>query len=641
MENEIKLLSISEILGKNFFIPSYQRGYRWTSQQVEDLLNDIYTFAKKQGKTEKEFYCLQPIITKKCNDEIIERYSLKSHMDNNVWYEVIDGQQRLTTLRILLFFLVKKHLNNSTLIEEYGKEEFFIEFETRIGISGFLQNIQPSKNNIDEYFISKSYNTIENWFENFEKKRAVRENILRTLVHSIDTQEQEGVVQIIWYEIRDNSNPIDTFLRINMGKIPLTNAELIKALFLQKRNFENNEIAELRQIEIANEWDNIEYSLQDDKFWFFLNKESNNNSSRIDFLFDLIYKVAKEEAVINNQIEAFNKKYGNDKYKTFRFFNNKLSVYDIQWPDIQKEWNNIKDYSLAFDEWFNDVVWYHYIGYLIHVGESIIKIYNLYKGSSKKEFTQKLKDTIKSRKKNSIGKIDCIKEKSSDDIDYTYKIELPYENKNKKTINELLLLLNIQFIVQQHIESNQELEKEIYIRFPFHLFKKEKWDIEHIDSYTSNTLEDKNSRNDWLKISIDDLGDSINDALREQIISFIKSKKNDTKEFEKLRQKVVKIAKEDDTNEELLNSIGNLTLLDNGTNRSYGNALFPSKRKLIIEKDMVGKFIPICTKNVFLKYFDKDGYTRNEWREEDNLNYQKFIVETLSDFLTCKNINHE
>ena len=36
-ENKIELKSVSELLGMKFFIPSYQRGYRWTEQQVKDL----------------------------------------------------------------------------------------------------------------------------------------------------------------------------------------------------------------------------------------------------------------------------------------------------------------------------------------------------------------------------------------------------------------------------------------------------------------------------------------------------------------------------------------------------------------------------------------------------------------------------
>ena len=104
-ENYIGLKPISEILGMNFFIPSYQRGYRWTKQQVEDLLNDIWEFSSKPNKSEKEFYCLQPVIIRLMNSEEILEKKLNSVLDNNKWYEVIDGQQRLTTIKILISYL--------------------------------------------------------------------------------------------------------------------------------------------------------------------------------------------------------------------------------------------------------------------------------------------------------------------------------------------------------------------------------------------------------------------------------------------------------------------------------------------------------------------------------------------------------
>ena len=43
-ENIIEMKSVSNLLGLKFFIPSYQRGYRWNEQQIEDLLNDINDF---------------------------------------------------------------------------------------------------------------------------------------------------------------------------------------------------------------------------------------------------------------------------------------------------------------------------------------------------------------------------------------------------------------------------------------------------------------------------------------------------------------------------------------------------------------------------------------------------------------------
>lgn len=281
-ENNIGLKSIGELLEKNFYIPCYQRGYRWERQQVEDLLEDIYSFDEKKGKNEKEFYCLQPIVVKKCSEEYKEQHhlndELKSDFDNNTWYEVIDGQQRLTTIRILFSFLVKECLNGKTLKEKRNKSEFILEYETRKGTAEFLKNIHKSKENIDFYYISKAYEYIENWFKNKAQKDSaaiddIGNDFLRSLTLTMDSKlkkNDDGVVQVIWYEIQDDENQIKTFTRLNLGKIPLENSELIKALFLKKD--ENNLSEEQKQIEIANEWNIIENELQNQRLWNFLSQ---------------------------------------------------------------------------------------------------------------------------------------------------------------------------------------------------------------------------------------------------------------------------------------------------------------------------------------------------------------------------------
>ena len=90
-ENKLVLKSINDLLGSKFYIPSYQRGYRWKNQQVKDLLKDLWEFKsnppKHEDGKEKPFYCLQPVVIKPT--------------ENDNW-EVIDGQQRLTTILIIL-----------------------------------------------------------------------------------------------------------------------------------------------------------------------------------------------------------------------------------------------------------------------------------------------------------------------------------------------------------------------------------------------------------------------------------------------------------------------------------------------------------------------------------------------------------
>jgi hypothetical protein len=84
------------------------------------------------------------------------------------------------------------------------------------------------------------------------------------------------------------------------------------------------------------------------------------------------------------------------------------------------------------------------------------------------------------------------------------------------------------------------------------------------------------------------------------------------------------------------NGIGNLTLLDAATNRSYGNAIFPVKRKTIIALDKVGRFVPLCTKNVFLKYYSHTVDRMLVWDRPDAEAYAEAILERLTKFFADK-----
>lgn len=81
MDNVLRIINVNELSNYSFFVPAYQRGYRWTNLEVKDLLNDICDFKPKEidNSDEKTWYCLQPLVVKKrINDEK---------------YELIDGQR--------------------------------------------------------------------------------------------------------------------------------------------------------------------------------------------------------------------------------------------------------------------------------------------------------------------------------------------------------------------------------------------------------------------------------------------------------------------------------------------------------------------------------------------------------------------
>ncbi len=90
----------------------------------------------------------------------------------------------------------------------------------------------------------------------------------------------------------------ELFTRLNIGKIPLTNAELIKALFLSSSSFnqDNTEEATRKKLEISHIWDTIEQELGDNHFWSFITNEKQSYfSTKIELLFDLIAGKDKKE----------------------------------------------------------------------------------------------------------------------------------------------------------------------------------------------------------------------------------------------------------------------------------------------------------------------------------------------------------
>lgn len=372
VENNIELKSVQDLFGMEFHIPNYQRGYRWTEQQVKDLLNDIWEFHKKE-KSETEFYCLQPLVVKRrgINEEDILTQIKKignieeiKKIVNSIKYpwDVIDGQQRLTTIFIIL-----------SVLEQENK--YTLEYETREKSKEFLNNInkEESNDNIDFFHIYQAKKVAKDWFKG--NKKAIKDTLLNK-------------VKFIWYETVEE-DPIKVFTRLNIGKIPLTNSELIKALLLNSSNFksENPNHLRLKQQEIASEWDNIEYTLQNDEFWLFLHSPNYDKPTRIDFIFDLIVEKKSLGLDKNNTI-------GTDNYKTFRYFNIFLSEKNEE--KITQCWSEVKKYFQTFQEWFNDLEMYHYVDFLIDQGKNLKYLYDKWEGN-KQKFIEELKGEIKGK----------------------------------------------------------------------------------------------------------------------------------------------------------------------------------------------------------------------------------------------------
>lgn len=642
----LELKSITELQDLAFFIPDYQRGYRWTRQQVEDLLNDIFEFSQKENAG---IYCLQPlVVVRKSSDEQLldkirkaDDLSEVKRLLNGLW-EVVDGQQRLTTIRLILEVLQHPHFYDI----KYATREKSAEFLNKIATT------QENEDNIDYHHISQAVIVIREWLE---KKNT--EKFLSVLLKQ---------VKFIWYETQEE-NPKEVFTRLNIGKISLTNAELVKALLLNKSNFDSVDDNKVRlwQQEIAMEWDVMEYALQSNEFWLFLNDPGYERPTRIDFIFDMICHSNLLLCKDDSEKEA------TDDYKTFRYCYHYLSAQKQNGiPPSQAAhtiWEKVKEIFQTLQEWFDDRELYHYIGFLICMGKHVDTIYNQWtQHTVKSAFIEKyLMPEIKN----------CLR---GTDIENTYyEVNTDDKQKNnggsKTNCRPILLLHNLQTVINQNkvLTDNKKYDDSVFYKFPFHLYKSEGWDVEHIDSNTENKLNNIQAQREWLLNAYFGLQDKAYQELRKQIQDFFsqytgkvyeqsdvpdkQAKRN--KQFESLRNEIDAINSSMRLSQIEKNRIWNFTLLDSSTNRSYGNAIFPAKRRVIIGKDQGRKFaspttdeqgqimdskpekasssfIPPCTKYVFLKYYNTVSFDPITWNWDDAKAYEDNIKEVLKDFLS-------
>ena len=602
--NELEIKPINDLLELSFFIPAYQRGYRWSKRQVTELLDDIKEFQQQAENSNKNaFYCLQPIVVKKHNGD----------------WELVDGQQRLTTIYIILTYL-------KDILGLLGKSRYQLSYETREESAEFLQDIndERSEENIDFFHIVQAKKAVEEWFKAQDGTYQIK--FIQTLLNDDDTGKN---VKVIWYQIDESENVTEVFTRLNMGKIPLVNAELVKALFLKSSNFAQDvddtkskkPIQDLQQLKISQEWDAIEKRLQDDAFWYFISNKS-ITTNRIEFVLDLASRNLNDEDILDT-----------DKLKIFLTFNRLLTNSDDKGKpvDVAREWLKIKQCFMTLEEWYNDRALFHLIGYLVSQKVSISQIFDLHQEAlTKYDFRQSLLKLVFNKTFN--GKeIDALSQEWLDERLNAFT----YESGAHK-LRPILLLFNVASLLANPATN---------ARFQFDKYKLDSWDIEHIRSVASDMPNSKDKQKAWLEnvvayissdesieaeeFDVDENSEEL--SIKLEATELLQATNFNNDQFEALYDKV-RAHYDPDGNEDVDNSIGNLTLLDSRTNRSYQNAVFPIKRARIIALDKKATFVPLCTKNAFLKYYSKQVDKMLYWEAKDSEDHQRAMVEMLLSF---------
>lgn len=658
-----EIIEKKDIESNMFYIPDYQRGYRWGEKQAAELLDDIDAFRRRiSQKAEEEEIDLQKITEIYCIQPLVVKYG-KSKPG---YYDVIDGQQRLTTTFILLKCL--------------GYEDHYsIEYQTRLESAVFLnEKLDDSKaaeDNVDFYCMNVVNKRIKKWITENLKDKGDKEAFLSVLLDR---------VTFIWCDI-DSEEPKDVFTRLNVNNIPLTSSELIKALFLSRSNYtdcKDYETLKIQQGQVALRWDSIEYALQNDEFWYFIHGVAYSKPTRIEYLLELIYKFDKfgirKSAKSEDEQLGEDEQFGNDEYKLFRYFYKyfidckKKKLVNSDW--LNEVWKGIKDYYLILEDWFNDPLIYHYIGYLLVVDErengkedgnriEVLLSKWLESDNDREKFLAYLKDEIK----NSLNK-KWIKQIR------TTKFNGDSPRYSMRECWNLLLFHNIHTIIMQNEKLIEDTKYGLpnFTKFPFHLFKKQAhqkrgWEIEHIRPDAGSGFKSENDIRVYLgysKVILNDLGDLIKKDQKQKYIDMIerlqkeKEIKSDDNTLEEIKSFMEELG-DDTLTDDLRNMLWNYVLLDGGTNSEYLNKIFPIKRLFIQMKEQGIKpreikwdttnneidmnedkeiaFIPPCVKNVFTKSYSEAPSTMMNWTKKDAEGYRENIIEMLK----CYGIQQE
>lgn len=703
-------LTIKDLLEKikkeniTFCIPGYQRGYKWTATQANQLIDDLISYGKRQQLIDKageyhnqenaSSYYLQPIAV--CPKQWLRTYYPPYYKESDSPYDIIDGQQRLTTIWLLLYVCYEKQKKADKIdIPDYKiRYESFAEWQTEFRGCVDNKNFDDfKKTSLNHFHIWEVYSTFT--------KRINKSNIKAKALHDLLLND----TKIIWSDISSDknsqSNDIKTFTNLNSGKIPLTCGELVKGLVLQKNNYleistkANSQIAnedlrlmaaikellnnsrESKQLygRISREWDAYERELHNESLWHFIyNKETNYVfDTRLEYIFNLIEQVS----IGDDSMASFNKLY--DRIK-----GNALET-------ITEFWDNVSKYIATIKEWYKDKEYYHLIGYLVATKPWIVATKPWIKDNE--STTTVISTTVisylinglyhtkwdKSKLRQEIKRLiqeslDISEDDNGQETDSKSIENLNYKD-DSKTIRKLLLFFNIHTILMQEGEE----------RFPFDRYKEESWDIEHIASQTDFKAfkKDTNEAKLWAlyvlqyftginaddyiedgtikkgKVSfkgkkVRDLNDEDVNKISNDVVDafgkfvFHKNKKafcNKLFDYLCCKGDLIDIENEIEglgfvdgsmSDEEEKHKIGNLTLLNMSINRSYGNAIFPVKRMIIQDEMQKGFFVPPCTQRVFQKAYSRKFDQLYVWSKEDAEAYTECIKSAIETF---KNID--
>lgn len=607
-----KELFDSYLQGKTYSIPPYQRGYKWDTKDIERLLKDINEFSPNEDLN--LFYCLQ-------NITLVESQDSKT-------FNVVDGQQRLTTLTVILSYLNEYELINEKLqynvrkeTEEFLKEYIFKpnELKNIQNWEQFLENTSIKGKDYDYqdvFYLFNAYKAIQTWFETYPNSvTAMKDKILNH-------------VKLI-VNLPKNIEEQELFENLNGKRVPLDGADLIRALIITRvakkeigdidDSIKQNVLINERRVKIGLMLDRINH-------WW-----ADENKKNYFHQFTKESKVPDEESIsfndvtypINHLYKLYVLAYG-EGVLDMEFFEKKV-IEDGFLDELQL-------LQRTMENWCNDKELYHLILFTsIYAREKIKEepvlsfkeLLHQWKKLYRKDFIRFLKKRIASTEvfNDLINQTERCKEEN----EKTAFLENWYDNK-LITVSVLLDIISI-------LSSNSTC-------LPARHFKAYKEDLEHIFPQTpvGDRIKDKIKQTQILKEYIDIINQSLSEEEKINIndcdIDWENQNWKDDIKF-RINNRIEKVIP--------VNSLGNMCVLHESVNRGYGNDFFLEKRIDIMRKSQEGFFIRPYVYDAFNKIFLErhdesiDMKMMNRWDRSDILARREYIIKRISNFLNTSN----
>ena len=638
---------VSPLAGKTFVIKPYQRGYRWGTENVRKLLEDIWKYSTQllsgsgygtmfsdmengdvSNADKFDFYCLQTLTVEKENEER---------------YELIDGQQRLTTLWLIYYMLILFTCGSDEIpYPPYGivyERNEAKDSETITITQALAKNIPDKVNEVS----ARNKNKPSGWYD--EYKDAIRtrldpikddikkgtggalsidlvyiENAIYTIIDFIKDAYNVGSTNVgnmfeviqrnlffIWYEVNTDADPYTTFTNINSNQIRLTDAELIKSLVLRKDETISGGDKKT-PTDYAKIWEEIEQGLSKDELWAYISNDQ-TKATRIDLILTLY--ASKNGYSGTGSLFDWYEQHKEDCKERFA-----ESVMDSK--------NGLPSIYYRILEWYDNVDIFHLIGLLTKFRELglkpfgadkkeqeklIIEIFNNYdddKCCGQEDFIKALKDEVKNCLE---GRRNPVDKKKKDGEKYPLIDSVSYED-DKVGVEAVLWTLNVWETMEASENNVGEGEKRrrtpiVNSRFPFSkIAKGTKWQIEHI--FPQNPKDISNAK---------DIFKDVDEA---------------EKKYEELCDGLKLNCIKD------IDRIQNLAMLTASVNDSISNGTLEEKRKKLVKKIGEGSFVPCATVNAFLLYYSQTVKTEASdyqyWTKLDAECYEARIVDCLKSF---------